>query len=202
MGFLITAGVITLLAMLPLGIRARYRAGGACVMLLAGPVRIMLYPRTRKDKKTKKIRQKSAAKGAAGGAAQKNEKAGGSVRDFRPVVQTVLEFLGQLRKKICLDNLELNLVMAAEDPCDLAVNYGRAWAAVGNLMPRLERLFVIKKRSVEVQCDFTATDSLIYAGLDITITLGRLVLLLVRYGLKALHQYVTIKNTGKGGVKL
>ena len=89
--------------------------------------------------------------------------------------------------------------MAADDPCDLAVNYGRAWAAVGNLMPRVERLFVIKKRNIEVECDFEATQTTVIARLDLTITLGRIVATVVVYGVKALIEFLKIKNKRKGG---
>ena len=79
------------------------------------------------------------------------------------------------------------------------MNYGRAWAAVGNLMPRLERLFVIKKRNIEVQCDFETTQTLAVARLDLTITLGRLLATVVVYGVKALVEFLKIKNKRKGG---
>ena len=98
-----------------------------------------------------------------------------------------------------MNRLELKLVMAADDPCDLAVNYGRTWAAVGNLFPLLERIFVIKRRNVEVECDFTATQTLITARMDLTITLGRILSLGVRYGIRALREYLQIMKLRKGG---
>jgi hypothetical protein len=93
----------------------------------------------------------------------------------------------------------MKLIMAGGDPCDLAINYGKAWAAVGNLMPHLENLFVIKKRDVEVECDFAASDTLIFVHLDITITLGRLLALAVVYGIRALKEFLNIINKRKGG---
>ena len=48
-------------------------------------------------------------------------------------------------------------MLGGGDPCDLAINYGKAWAALGNLWSRLEQFFVIKKRDVEIQCDFEAS---------------------------------------------
>ena len=88
--------------------------------------------------------------------------------------------------KICLEkikkhDLQMKLILAGSDPCDLAVNYGRSWAAVSNLMPRLESWFVIRKKNIEVECDFTASETLVYSYLDLTITLGRLLSLVVVY---------------------
>ena len=44
--------------------------------------------------------------------------------------------------------MRLKVVLAGGDPCDLSLNYGRAWIALGNIMPHLERYFVIKKRTL------------------------------------------------------
>ena len=126
-------------------------------------------------------------------------KKGGSITDFLPLVRIALDMLGAFRRRLRVNNLELKLVMAADDPCDLAVNYGRAWAAVGNLMPRLERVFVIKKRNIEVECDFETAKTLITARLDLTITLGRILATVVVYGVKALIEFLKIKNKRKGG---
>ena len=127
------------------------------------------------------------------------KKSGGPITDFLPLVQIALDMLGAFRRRLRVNMLELRLVMAADDPCDLAVNYGRAWAAVGNLMPRLERVFVIKKRNIEVECDFETSQTRVMARLDLTITLGRIIATAVVYGIKALIEFLKIKNKRKGG---
>ncbi len=70
---------------------------------------------------------------------------------------------------------------------------------MGNLMPQLERLFVIKKRDVEVECDFTASETLVIARLDLTITLGRLLGLAIVYGIRALREFLKLQKKRKGG---
>jgi hypothetical protein len=216
MGWLITLGILFLLAILPLGVNLKYDAEGALVRLILGPIRIKLFPAKPKDNKEKpKKEKKSKGQKAEKAAAEKvsmppkpeippkeEPRTGGSWTDFLPLVKTVLDFLGDFRRKLRVDHLELKLVMAGDDPCDLAVNYGRAWAAVGNLMPQLEKIFVIKKRDVEVECDFTATETLVTARLDLTITLGRLLAAVVRFAIRALKQFLEIKNKRKGGAKV
>lgn len=202
MEWLITLGILTLLAILPLGVSVIYNEGGPLVRLIAGPVRLTLFPTKKKDKKEKAKKKKPPKEGKAGGQKQKEpSKKGGSFTDFLPLVQLALQFLGDFRRKLRVKRLELKLIMAGGDPCDLALNYGKAWAAVGNLMPHLENLFVIKKRDVEVECDFTANDTLIFLRLDITITLGRLLALVVVYGIRALKEFLNITNKRKGGAK-
>ena len=212
MGWLVFLGILTLLAILPLGVSVCYDADGAVVRLIAGPLKIKLFPRTKKDKEEKKEKpakkqsnQQDVPKAEPQAQTPKMEekkpaaKKGGPISDFLPLVRIGLDMLGAFRRRLRVNVLELKLVMAADDPCDLAVNYGRAWAAVGNLMPRLERVLVIKKRNIEVECDFETTKTLVTARLDLTITLGRLIATVVVYGVKALVEFIKIKNKRKGG---
>jgi len=218
MGWLITFGILFLLAILPLGVSVKYDETGAVVKVIAGPVRITVFPRPKKERKEKKpkkadkksqpepVKAEQAAESAKADAAAQTakkekpaQKSGGPITDFLPLLQIALDMLGAFRRKLRVNMLELKLIMAADDPCDLAVNYGRAWAAVGNLMPRLERVFVIKKRSIEVECDFETSQTRVTARLDLTITLGRIIATAVLYGVKALIEFLKIKNKRKGG---
>ena len=100
-----------------------------------------------------------------------------------------------------MNRLEVKVILAGEDPCDLATNYGRIWEAMGNLMPRLERFLVIRKRDIDVECDFTAETTLVTARLDVTITLGRILGLAVVYAVRALKEFIRLKNKRKGGAE-
>ncbi len=202
MGWLIALGILVLLAILPLGVSVRYYDAGTLVRVIAGPIRLQVFPGKKKEPKQKQKqpeeKEKPAGKTKSKEAPQEK---GGSLTDFLPLVKIGLELLDGFRRKLRVNRLELRLIMAADDPCDLAVNYGRAWAAVGNLWPMLERCFVIKKRDVEVECDFTASETLVIARLDLTITLGRLLGLAVYHGIRALIAYFQIQNSRKGGTK-
>lgn len=224
MGWLIALGIVTLLAVLPLGVSVKYDEDGVLLKLIIGPVKITLFPRPKKDQKPKKKKEKTkekteeqkedpnekpaeppAPEAAPQPSGKKPEdkpgekKSGGSVTDFLPLVKTALDMLGAFRRRLRLNVLELKLIMAADDPCDLAVNYGRAWAAVGNFLPQLEKVFVIKKRNIEVECDFLAAETKIIARLDLTITLGRILATVVVYGVRALIQFLKINKKRKGG---
>ena len=207
MGWVIFFTVVLLLAILPLGVFVSYDEDGVLVKIVAGPVKITLFPRPKKEKKSEK---KSKKKTSASPAEQlpkppqppkqiPEKKKGGSWTDFLPLVQVALDFLGSFRRKLRINRLDLKLTMAGDDPCDLAINYGRAWAAVGNLMPQLERLFVIKDRNIEVACDFTASQTLVEFRSEVTITLGRLLSLAVVYGIRVFREFWKIKTKRKGG---
>ena len=217
MGWLITLGIVVLLAILPLGASVKYDADGPLVKLIAGPVKITLFPRPKKPKKEKKSKEpkkapekkekpvpaslKASAKELPAATPENPEKkkSGGPVTDFLPLLKVALDLLNDFRKKLRVNRLEVKLIMAGDDPCDLAMNYGKAWAAIGNLMPRLERVLVIKKRDIDVECDFTASQTTIYARLDLTITLGRILAIAVVYGVRAIVELLKIKNKRKGG---
>ena len=202
MGWLIAAGILILLAVLPLGISAVYDAGGALAKLIVGPVRITVYPKTSKKEKKKKPQKPKKKKTSGSGKTPSGKKKGGSFQDFLPILDMLLDFLDTFRRKLRVNCLEMKLTMAADDPCDLAVNYGKAWAAVGSIMPQLDRLFKIRKKDVDVACDFTADKTLIYARLDLTITLGRLLSMVCVYGIKILRHFPKLTTkTKKGGAK-
>ena len=210
MGVWIAAVVLLVLAILPLGVHVRYNDAGFLLRVIAGPVKITVFPRKKKPKKqkTKQKKQKAGKRPESTDSGDTPPQApkpvpepkekGGSLTRFLPLVKLGLKFLGDFRRKLRVDNLFLRLILAGDDPCDLAVNYGRAWAAVGNLMPQLERLFVIKKRDIQVECDFTAEEISVIAHVDITITLGRLLTLAVVYGIRVLFEFLSMKRKGGG----
>ena len=203
MGWIIALGAIILLAVLPLGVSVKYNEDGVAVNLIAGPVKIKLLPKPKGKVKKKPNPKKKSGNSPAAATAKKDktkkEKKGGSITDFLPLLKTALDFLNDFRRKLRVRRMDAKVILAADDPCDLAVNYGKTWAAVGNVMPYLERFLVIKRRDIQVECDFTASNTLILVHVDLTITLGRIICLLVRYGVRALRQYLLIMKKRKGG---
>ncbi len=213
MGWWITLGILFLLAILPLGVSVHYNSEGAVVKIILGPVKITVVPAKKKPPKEKKEKPKKEKKpkskpnkpkqvGAEAPTPEpkpEKKEEGGSILDFLPLVKTLFDFLGDFRRKLRLDNLQLKLIMAGGDPYNLAMNYGKAWAAVGNLLPKLEQWFVIRKRDIEVECDFVATKTTVIAHLDLTITLGRLLAAVFKFLFKALIKFLQIKKKRKGG---
>lgn len=197
MGWLIALAVIVLLAILPLGVSAIYDEAGPLIRLIFGPVKLQVFPAKKKPSAPKKAKAKKQKTQSIG--AQKKTSNGGKLSDFLPIVYTILDFLADFRRKLRVNRLEMKLTMAGDDPCDLAVNYGRAWAALGNLEPQLDRLFIIKKKDLQIQCDFEETDTRIAARLDLTITVGRLLALATRYGVRVLREFLSIMKLRKGG---
>lgn len=197
---LIVLGVLLLLAILPLGGAVRYDGGGARAYLVLGPINLLLYPRKAKESKPKNKKEKKpkiAREKAPEPQSKEKESAGGSVKKFIPFVKLGLSFLNELRWKLRVNRLDLKVVLAAEDPADLALTYAKANAALGSLWPLLEQSLRIRKRNVSVQCDFEAEQTLVFANVKITITLGRALALAVKYGIRALIQFMKLKKQEK-----
>lgn len=205
MGWLITLLVLTGLAICPVGVGILYNQDGPRLWLKAAFLRFLLYPRKKKPetgepKKKKKKDDKAVQKPNDKKEKKKDEsKKGGKLTDFLPLVQIGLDFLSDFRRKLRVNRLELKIILAGGDPCDLAVNYGKAWTAVGNLMPQLERFLVIRKRNVEVECDFMEDATTVYARVDVTITVGRILAITIWHGIRAVREYLKIQKIRKGG---
>ena len=203
MGWLIALGILVLIAILPIGASILYDDAGPRAFVIAGPLRFCVFPlkkREKKEKVKKQKKQKTSQKTSSNIQKKKSSK-GGSVQDFLPLLDHVLDFLTAFRGKLRVPQLEIKLILAGGDPSDLAMNYGRGWALLGNLMPLLDGAFIIRKRELEVECDFLAEKTTIIARLDISITIGRIISLIIIQGVPVLREFLKIMNKRKGGAK-
>ncbi len=96
------------------------------------------------------------------------------------------ELLGELRRKLLVQELYLDYTLSGRaDPAHTAILYGQLCAGGGTITAVLENFFQIKKRRISVQVDFMAKQSLVYARLTLSYTMGQLVCILIRVGWKA-----------------
>ncbi len=206
MGWLIALGILVLLAVMPLGGSLRYSSQGAQVKLILGVFQILVFPGKKKPKKekkkTKKPKEKPKQTAPKKPAEKKPKEKGGPITDFIPLVYVALDFLADLPRIFRINRLDVNLVLGGGDPADLGQNYGKACAAMGNLIPRLEEMFIIRKRDVQIQCDFEADATLVTARLDITVTIARTLGYLIRYGVRGFREFKKIMNKRKGGAAI
>lgn len=206
MGWIIALAILIGLAILPLGASVIYNADGAVIRILFGAVPIRIFPKKKKtapkpkkEKKAKKEKLKKEKPAKTSASKPNEKKKGGSITDFFPFVELALDFLVDLRYIFRVRKLELKVILAGGDPADLAINYGKTWAALGNLWPRLETWFIIKKRDVEVECDFEGSATTVFARLDLTLTLGRVIALAVRFGIRGIKEFLKFRKKRNGG---
>lgn len=212
MGWLIALGILIFLGILPLGISFRYGSEGAVVRALVGPVQWKVFPakkkepKPKKETKPKKQKEPKQAKETTGQtgtqkaeSSQKPKEKGGPISDFLPLVYVAVDLLADFPRLFRIHRLDANVILGGSDPADLGENYGKACAALGNLWPRLEEIFVIRRRDIKMQCDFESSETKITARLDISVTIGRLLGFTLRHGTKALREFLKIMKKRKGG---
>ena len=194
--FLLAAAIILLLILLmPVGLTVGYNTSGFILFVKVGFLRFSLL----KDRKKKKKGTDKKETDADSHKVKKASESGGKISDFLPIARSVIDLLGELRKRIVVKDLQLKLTLAGSDPCDLSVNYGRTWAALGALQPQLNRFLRILKQKIEVQCDYLAEHTTVFCHIDISISVIRLLRLIATHGTKVLDEYNNLKNKRKGG---
>ena len=208
MTVLLILAVLVLIGCIPVGVDAAYGEGGVLLSAKISFFRLRILPakpkKPKKPKKAKKSKQQKPAASPAPSAApdapeeaapQKKLALPGGLRGILRLVNLALSTLGDLRRKLRVEELTLHVTFAGDDPADAALHYGQAWAAVGALMPALDRLFVIKKRDICPILDYNREQMSVDAHLILTITIGRALAL----GLKAGLGFLKLLNDSKKG---
>ncbi len=191
MTLLVILAALVLIGCIPVGVDARYNADGVFLAAKLGPFRLQLLPQKPKKKpKKRKQQQKQPEKAPASSEPQEkksNPLLSGGVDGMLQLLDLAFDTLGDLRRKLRVNELTLHvLIGGADDPAKAAMGYGRAWAAIGAITPSLERLFVIKKRDIRPALDYTISNTQVDAHLVTTITIGRSLALAVHAGIRFL----------------
>ena len=136
-----------LIGLTPLCVTAIYDSDGPLVYANAGPVRIKLYPRPEKGETAPPKKKKAKTASTTDGTKPKKKLSGGAIDLFRELIGLVIEAQAHVRNKLHIQELTVYLTIGGrgDDPAKAAQLYGVAWAALGNLIPALEQVFVIKK---------------------------------------------------------
>lgn len=197
-----------LICFIRIGVMAEYSADGLLLMALAGPVKLQLLPRKEKKKgdgkqkkpKTDKKEKQKKGKKEKGHKVEQEEpeqpkekkNIGGMIPMFKELLGLLVEMQITLRSRLRFKEFYLRLTVGAAgaDPASGAILYGRAWAAIGNLMPQLMKIFRIEKRDVGADVDFLAEKNTVYAKITAVISIGGLVRMAVYYGVRALRIYL------------
>ena len=179
--------VVAIVIVLPVGIRVRYSQAELKLWYVIGPVRLLRYPENARSKERNK-NSKINIRTVLNEPINANRVYNNVLGDFLAELKTTLGLFWCLRPKLRIKRLVMKLTLAGDDPAQVAMQYGGAWAAIGAIMPVLEEGFILKKRDLNVNCNFSGGVTALDAKLDITIGLGRLLLCLVRYSLDTLEK--------------
>ena len=189
---------LLLLSLVRMGIQAEYSETGFLLKAKLGPFKLTLYPRkAKKPKKDKAQGKQKKAKKPKEPAPQK----GGSLALVKTFLPLIGEAAGQMKRKIRIDVLHLDLVAAAGDPAAAAMAFGGANAAVGMIWPLLEQNFQIKDRRIRTAVDFNARSPVIYLFAQATLTIGQAVAFGGRLGVRFLKLFMEYRAGNKSAPK-
>ena len=168
--------VLLLIGCIPVGVDAAYGEGGIRLAVKIWLFRLQLLPQKPKRRKNqpKRLLQSKASAGKPAGGEKPNPLLSGGVDGILELLDLGVQTLGDLRRKLCVEELTLHVCIGgSDDPAAAAMRYGRAWAAIGAITPALDRLFVIKNVTFSPRSDYNETSMKVDARLITTITIGR-----------------------------
>jgi len=165
------AAVLLFLALIRVGVWARYAAEGVLVKAKVFAFSFTVYPRDKKEPpKKKKEKKKKPEKEAE----QKKPK-GGAAEKLPVILEAAGRVLGRLRRKLSVDRLTVHYVSGCDDPCDAAIHYGMASAGAGVILSFLDRALKIRRYDVTTDVAFTGEGDTVYAELQLSLALWEVI---------------------------
>lgn len=175
--------VLLCISFIRVGSAVDYSAGGLTVRVLAGPLRVTVFPLSERKRKRPPKEKWEKPKRELG----PEEKAhGGSLALVKEFLPLVADAAGHLRRKIRVDRLDMDLTVAAPDPALAAIAFGGANAALGMLAPLLENAFQIKERNLRTAVDFDAKAPVVAIRAALTLTIGQGAVFAFHFGVRTL----------------
>lgn len=179
--------VLVLISLIRVGGTVEYSRSGTLVHLRAGPLRIQVYPPKPKKKSGEKKPKRAKKKNPKPQKEEQPEpKPGGQLDTLKAMLPLVADAAGQLRRKVRVDKLLLDVTAAAPDPAMAALSFGGVNAAIGMIWPLLENNFNIGDRRIRIKVDFNLTEPEAYLYASISLRVGQAVALALRLGIRFL----------------
>lgn len=202
-GVKILAGVILalfLIGLIRVGGEAEYSGEGLWVKVRAGFLRFQVYPISKKKKAKRKgfsAPDKGKSSGAVRGKSPDKVKKGGALQKVKEYLPLVCEAAGELKRKIRVDRLYLDLTVASGNAAETAMAYGYANMALGMLWPLIEQNFEVKEPRIRTALDFNASDPTVYISAAFSARLGQLTVFALRFGWKLIGIYGKNRSRAK-----
>lgn len=221
---LIILTVLFLIGCIPVGVIFRYHEEIELklqiLFIKIGILPKKLLPRKKREKAEAKKAAKAARKAEAKEKKKKKQQAQSLIakpepeklKPKKPLKDKIAElipwaklgarFVGEFfHRKLTVTRLHIRAALAGGDPAKTAETVGRAWEAIGIAVPILEQAFRIKEKKIAVWPDFTAKKTDLEAELRVRLRVGGVVLLVLKYGCKALAQLIRSKRAAKKAEK-
>lgn len=189
---LIVLAVLWLISLIRVGGRVSYGQAGLFVTALAGPLKLQILPaRPGKKKKPKKEKPPAAEKHRK----EPEEGQPGTLSRLMKLLPVVGQACGALKRKIRVDDLELELIWGGSDPAAIALGFGQANAALGMIWPIFDHNFKVKRHNFRIGLDYDRREPAVEVQAAVTLTVGQIFALGIHYGVKALAVWIKSGRT-------
>lgn len=101
-----------------------------------------------------------------------------------------LSAMEQFRRALRVDRFLLDCAIATEDAAKTAMAYGAAAAGVGMFLPLLEENLRVRKKDIQVICDFEGTESQIFLEVQVSALVFQLLII----GIKVLRGFLRLRK--------
>ncbi len=186
---------VFLLGRIRVGGEAEYEETGLLVKARVGFLHFQIFPLKKKREKTEKKKKPSRKKKESSAEKKKEpepppkEKKGGPLELVKRWLPLVCEAAGELKRRIRIDKLYLDLTIASGDAAGTAMAYGYANMALGMLWPVIEQNFEVRDPKLRTGVDFTGRSAAVYIAAVFSARLGQLCSFGLRFGWKFLRIY-------------
>lgn len=101
-----------------------------------------------------------------------------------------LSAMGQFRRVLRVDRFLLDCAIATGDAAKTAMAYGAAAAGAGMFLPLLEENLWVRKKDIQVICDFEGTESKIFLEVQVSALVFQLLII----GIKVLRGFLRLRK--------
>ena len=183
--FFIVLLVLTVLALIPLGVSGGWATGQSVTLdVRIGFVLLHILPK-KKTAKPAKPKRETKKKGGIAALSKKGK---------LELIKAVLRTLGHLREKLRVEYLRFHFTMASDDPFKTAMGFGIVSSAAASFVPLLDDAFDIEQRDIVSAFNFTSTKSQTDVWITASLLFWQLIYIAAVLGidyLKIKKQYTT-----------
>ncbi len=121
-------------------------------------------------------REKKNGKSAEKASAETNQKQkGGDLNYFISLIRLGVKTAGKLLSNVRIHKLKIDATIASKDPFQTAMMFGGSGAAVGILLPLIEKNFKLEKHTVNVYADFESDEPKLVLFADCSVLVFHLI---------------------------
>lgn len=194
--------LLFLLGRIRVGGEVEYSADGLFARARGGLISIQVLPlKKKKEKKEKKPaeKKKKSSPSAQGGEEEKTQEPekpqkGGTLDLVKAGLPLVGEAAGELKERIRIDLLRMDLLFGGTDAAQTAILFGMSNGLIALLLSVFQQNFEVKEHRVHTAVDFNEKSTTLYLKAAFSARVGQLVSFALRFGWKFFVSYRNVKK--------